>query len=81
MVYKLPKGIGEQYTTIIEGYMPGMGEIVVKNILSQFDVTKSQVAANERIISLLMPFVGPVSASELENELNNVKVPNTSKSL
>jgi hypothetical protein len=81
MVYKLPKGVGEQYTTVIETYMPGMGGSVVKNILSQFDVTKSQVEANARIVSTLIPFIGPIDASELENKLNSIKVPNTSKSL
>jgi hypothetical protein len=81
MVYKLPKGVGEQYTTVIERYMPGMGKSVVKNVLSQFDVTNSQAEANARIVSILMPFVGPIGASELENKLNDIKVPNTSKSL
>lgn len=81
MIYKIPKGVGEQYTTVIETYMPGMGGSVVKNILSQFDITNSQAEANARIVSTLMPFVGPIVASELENKLNNIKVPNTSKSL
>jgi hypothetical protein len=73
-MYKIPENVMKQYLIVIDKYVNDVGKMVVKEILPQFDLASEQRLANQKIATVLEPFTGAEGSSQLESELNKIKV-------